>query len=182
MDQIATLLDLRDFLSTFVGWLFADASTAVALVGLLVGLPAWILTRNGEMYSNFDSLYQDVLSKGMESPALLDPDRTRNYRNLSPQEKAAYEAYAYMVFNVCETIADGLDLYKRRRRPVMDAVEDLVRLVIPEVADRRWLQKTWRPVLVAEKALHRQWLEDQAPGVRFKKEFLDLMRSTKLHG
>jgi hypothetical protein len=156
-------------------WLSRNPAAALAVLGLIFGFPSWVLARNATLYASFDALYQQVLQLAVTYGHLRDPAKTQNYSTLPAGEKAAYEAYAYMVFNVCETIADGLDFYGRRKNPLMDGMERLVLFLLPIMADRKFLQATWRPTLIAEKQLHRTWLGDQTAGVRFKKEFLAFM-------
>ena len=156
-------------------WLAHNPAAVVALLALLSGLPTFVLTRNAALYANFDTLYQNVLQMGLQNGAFRNPGKTGDYFNFPPDVRAAYETYAYMVFNVCETIADGLSFYEHRRRQFMETLETIVRFFLPITADRGWLRKTWLPVLVAEKQLHGTWLQDQKGGVCFKQEFLDLM-------
>lgn len=147
------------------------------IVGAVAAVYTWILTRNAALYATFDTLYQDVLDKGLAKPHLRNPDNTSNYKAMfRGNDLVEYQTYAYMVFNVCETIADGLDFYEKRPMGFLKGLEWLIRHAFPVTADPEWLRVTWRPVLAAEKQLHGQWLEDQKPGVRFKKEFLDLMK------
>jgi len=163
-------------------WLADNPAAVVALLALLSGLPTFVLTRNAALYANFDTLYQNVLQMGLQNGAFRNPSKTSEYSNVSifsPDVRAAYETYAYMVFNVCETIADGLSFYEHRRRRFMETLETIVRFFLPIIADRRWLRKTWLPVLVAEKQLHGKWLQDQKGGVCFKQEFLDLMANVQ---
>ena len=153
-------------------WVIASAA---GLISALAAVAAWVLSRKAALYANFDELYQNVLDTAIDKPALRDPATTRNYEKLEPNDRSMYESYAYMVFNVCETIADSLDFYRRRKRSLVEFVENLFCLVLPTIADRKWLRKTWLPVLVAEKELHATWLGNQECGKRFKQEFLTLM-------
>ena len=150
-------------------------SDAGKFIAVLAAVAAWVLSRKASQYADFDSLYQGVLEKGIEKPSLRNPAAAREFANLPTEERVAYETYAYVVFNVCETIADGLGFYASRRRSVLDLVESVLCRFLPTIADRHWLRKTWHPVLVAEKQLHGSWLVSQKGGTRFKQEFLDLM-------
>jgi hypothetical protein len=144
-------------------------------IAVLAAVAAWVLSRKAALYASFDALYQGVLDKGIEKPFLRDPAVTGAFANLPPEQRTAYETYAYMVFNVCETVADGLSFYEGRRGSILDLVESASCCCLPTVADRKWLRKTWHPILVAEKQLHGAWLQNQKGGTRFKQEFLDLM-------
>lgn len=149
----------------------------VPVIAFLWALMTYVLTRNAAVYANFDELYAKILEIALEYPEFRTPGVTANYLGLSGSQRAAYETYAYLVFNVCETIADGLDLYMPPRKQVLSLVDWIFGPVVPLIADRKLLRKTWKPVLVAEKRLHRAWLSAQEGGVRFKREFLELMRS-----
>ena len=179
METLMVLLAQPSLWGEILTWAKQNPTVVLGLIALLVGLPAWVLTRNAALYANFDTLYQQVLEKGVENPAFRNPAKTKQYTNFEPDEKARYETYAYMVFNACETIADGLGFYRSRRRRLLEFLETVVCPFLPIIADRKWLRKTWLPVLMAEKKLHGAWLEKQEAGIRFKKEFLDLMQELK---
>ena len=149
--------------------------------GLTLGAAAvftWVLTRNAAIYANFDTLYKEILNIGLTYPCFRDPEKTAKYReHFNGDERIRYETYAYMVFNVCETVADSLDLYPGRSDRILDQVESCFCRFLPFIADREWLKKTWTPVLVYEKRLHGRWLADQRGGVRFKEEFLNWIQT-----
>lgn len=151
------------------GWIVPVLLAAVAIF-------TWVLTRNAAIYANFDTMYQKMLDIGLEHPELRNPEKTANYKqHFKDDALVRYETYAYMVFNICETIADSLDLYPGRSNRVLDKLECRFCRFLPFVADRQWLKKTWQPVLGFENNLHRDWLKDQKGGQGFKQEFLDLL-------
>ena len=155
-----------------------NPAAVVAAIGLVWGIPAYVLTRNLGIYSSLDSMYQSLLATALEHGALRNPERTASYRtSFAGDQLAIYETYAYMVFNLCETVADNLDFYRKRGWSLLDFMEFTFSWCFPAIGRARWLRKTWHPVLVAEKQLHGAWLANQEPGIRFKQRFLDLMKS-----
>jgi hypothetical protein len=166
----------------YFAWLGEHPDAVVAAVGLLFGVPIYVLTRNAELYSNFDTLYQSVLEAALSQGAFRNPRKTLNYQTAfeNEDEKAAYEAYAFMVFNVCETIADGLNFYTPKKKGLLELAEGLCCWLLPPSASRTYLRHTWHPVLVAEMQLHGTWLRNQTDGLRFKGKFLTLMKDLKL--
>ncbi len=150
------------------------------VIAVLAAVAAWVLSRKAALYANFDALYQGLLERAIEKPFLRNPGKARDYTNLPDDERGPYEAYAYMVFNVCETISDGLSFCENRRASMTDCVESVFCRFLPTIADRKWLRETWLPVVIAEKQLHGAWLKDQKGGTRFKQEFLELMGRIEL--
>jgi hypothetical protein len=70
----------------------------------------------------------------------------KNYKSIPPRydekEKAAYQQYAMVVWNIIET-----------------------------VYDRKKVAKTWIPIIKAEKKLHLKWFEEPENYDKFKPEF-----------
>lgn len=165
------------FLIRLVRFAVKNPTAVVAAIGLVWGIPAYVLTRNLGIYANLDSMYQALLAAGLEKGWLRDPERTASYEtSFAGDELAIYETYAYMVFNLCETVADSLDLYQKRGPSLLECMEFTFGWCFPTIGRARWLRKTWHPVLLAEKQLHGAWLANQQPGIRFKQRFLDLMK------
>ena len=106
----------------------------------LFTLYTWLLTRNASFYSTFDALYQDMLKLGLDHPFWRDPAKTLTYdESFFGNDRVQYETYAFMMLNVCETIADSLDLYPtshKRWYTVIERVFDhtLDRMVLPVFA------------------------------------------------
>jgi hypothetical protein len=159
-----------------------ELSAYVVIIGTVgtavITLYAWLLARNAGIYATFDTLYQEALNLGLQYPLCRDPAKTLVYRqSLLDDDLVRYETYAYMVLNVCETVADSLDLYGSGERRPYELVESLFGWLLPPIADRRRLRRTWEPVLKAEARLHRTWIDQCEAGVRFKEDFLTLMKS-----
>jgi len=103
-------------------------------------------------YSDVDRLYLKVLELRVWHPNLADPARTADYQNkFDGDEFLRYDAYAFIVWNTCETIYDTCKNDKH-------------------------LWKTWEPVIRSEAALHRSWLSDNQG--KFKRVFLDYVGSS----
>ena len=164
---------MHEFFQTIGGWIVSVFLGAIAIY-------TWVLTRNAAIYATFDTLYQKILDIGLDHPELRDPVKTVDYkRHFEGSNLIRYETYAYMVLNVCETIADSLDLYPERSNRILNLVESCFCRFLPSIADREQLKRTWQPVLVFERDLHGNWLVDQRGGVRFKQEFLTLLPKLK---
>jgi hypothetical protein len=102
-------------------------------------------------YNDLDTLYNHTLEIPLLShhPEFRDPDKTHRYKEaFSDRNLLAYETYAYIVWNVCETV------YDTRR-------ED----------------KTWYPIVDAERKLHSSWLFSQENSDKFKPEFIHFMKN-----
>lgn len=98
------------------------------------------------VYSDLDHLYFDLLKLGIEHPKFVDPEYTHDYQNkFQDYERLQYELYAFMAWNICETIVD-------RRR------------------DRK-LYKSWKPILECENELHRKWFDNPENQSKFKSKF-----------
>ena len=164
-----------------------EISTGAWLTALF-SLYTWLLARNASFYSTFDALYHDVLKLGLDHPFCRDPAKTFMYdESLVGEQRVQYETYAFMVLNVCETIADSLDLYQTPHkqwyavviewvlRPYA-AIEWLLCRFLPPIADRRRLKRTWEPVLREEAHLHGRWINGRKANVQFKEDFLNLMK------
>lgn len=111
---------------------------AVQIIGAILGgtalsLSIWVFKRSLDFqaYREMDSNYMEILKIGLEHPYLRNPEKTSKYTELTGDDKLRYETYAYLVWNLCET-----------------------------VYDRKMVDKTWHPVIIEEKALHLTWLKD----------------------
>jgi hypothetical protein len=115
------------------------------LAGIAIVLSIWVFKRtlDFQAYREMDSNYMEILKIGLERPFLRDPEKTAKYTDLTGDDKLRYEAYAYLVWNLCET-----------------------------VYDRKMVDKTWRPVLIEENRLLYAWLTDSKNREKFKPKFI----------
>ena len=106
-------------------------------------------------YSELDLIYMDILKIGMNHPEFRDPSKTSNYKESFVGDcLIKYDAYAYMVLNVCETI------YDRTRHNEYNKI-------------------TWEPVIDAEMRIHSTWIKNSENHHKFKKEFVDYVLKSK---
>jgi hypothetical protein len=125
---------------------YANESNFVSLMGgrLSELRKAWA-------YRDLDFLYLEVLKIGIENPRFVNCELTRQYpTSFEGEERLRYDAYAFLTWNVCETIFDrqsDADLYQ-----------------------------TWLPVLRVENKLHRQWFELAENRLGFKEPFQNYVR------
>jgi hypothetical protein len=121
-------------------------SASIAVVALGISIYAFVSTRRGQTYADIDSLYMELLKIGLVNPKFRNPKYTCNYKEKfdNEDELGKYDCYAYMAWNICETI------YDRKDKPLF---------------------KTWLPVIVEEDKLHRKWFDNPENFHKFKDEF-----------
>lgn len=122
-------------------------------IAIVVSLFSFLKTRRVNLYQDIDRLYLEVLKLGMEEPDFLDERKTRVYEDSFSEAKLSkYNAYAFIVWNVCETIVDRMN-----ERTFFMKDKSLI--------------ETWEPVVRTESARHRTWFDNQENVAKFKKEF-----------
>lgn len=120
---------------------------AVAFAGVAVIISFYVFFRSKreKSYADIDCLYLELLKLGMQYPKFLDPKNTSNYKQVfKGDDLLRYDTYAYISWNICETIYDRKD---------------------------EKLFETWKPVIVAENKLHRKWFDDSENYHKFKDSF-----------
>jgi hypothetical protein len=121
----------------------------IAVWALIVSRRTAKIVDAEKSYADVDSLYLEVLKLGLSNPDLREKDKAKVYETaFKGVDSSRYDAYAYIVWNLCETIYD---------RCTSDGN----------------LWATWRPVIKYENELHRAWLKNNLD--RFKKAFRDYM-------
>lgn len=133
-------------------WTIVSFFLAAVTVGFALIFSAYMFSRTSASlsYADLDRMYADVLKIGMDNPDFRDPEKTSRYGTaFSGSDLIRYGTYAFMVWNVCETIYDRTS--ERTRR-------------------------TWDPVIRTEMGLHRAWIDDPANCGKFKDEFLEYVR------
>ena len=81
----------------------------ITLSAIAIGMSIYALRRTSKIksYADLDLLCAELLKVGIEYPRLRQPDLTRDYKNrFEGEELTRYETYAYMAWNLCETIYD----------------------------------------------------------------------------
>lgn len=130
-------------------------SCIVATAAIIVAVHSWQTTRHTASYADLDTLYLELLKVGLTYPRFTDPTLTKDYKNrFKGDELLSYKIYAFMSWNVCETIYDRCEKDKH-------------------------LWCTWEPVIVAENNLHRRWFDDPENFHKFKKQFRQYIHANR---
>ena len=110
-----------------LGLLPVVITAGISLVALVLSIKNSRDKSHTESYSDLDVLYLDILKMGVENPELRDREKTTHYKeSFSNEQLIKYETYAYMVWNVCETVYDRTQGNEKN-------------------------MTTWKPVIIAEK-------------------------------
>ena len=120
-------------------------SSVTGGLALLVSIYTYLRSVNYQHYAELDRGYADLLAMAIERPFLRRPGALA-----TEDERMAYDAYAYMVWNFLETVCDRC----------------------------RWnlfLRRTWYPVIDAENRIHRAWFDAPENHHKFKKPFRSLI-------
>jgi len=128
---------------------------------IVVSVLSFLKTRRVNLYQDIDRLYLEVLKLGMGEPDFLDEEKTRVYEDSFSEDKdklSKYNAYAFIVWNVCETIVDRMN---ERTFFMKD----------------KGLIETWEPVVRTESARHRAWFDNEDNAAKFKTEFRTFIRT-----
>ena len=125
--------------------------TAFSTVAIIFSVYTFLSSRRDSQYQDLDGLYLEALKLGMDNPRFINPGYTKKYKEIfHDDELQKYQVFAYIIWNICETIAD-----RRKDKNLYD---------------------TWRPVILAENKLHRAWLDDPENNHRFKKSFFKFVQ------
>jgi len=113
---------------------------------VLVSIYTFFLSKREKSYADLDDLYFKLLELGIKYPKFRNPKYTQNYKEMfeNEEELFRYETYAFIAWNICETIYDRRD---------------------------EALFETWRPVIVTENKLHRKWFDNPENYHKFKERF-----------
>ena len=122
-------------------------ASVLAVTAIIFSVYTWRRSSGLAAYSNIDSLYQELLKLGMEYPRFTESNLTKDYENqFSVDELLRYNIYAFISWNICETIHD-------------------------QCGKSQEILNTWRPVVVAENKLHRKWFDNPVNFHKFKEKF-----------
>lgn len=126
-------------MSTGSANVFTAVSVVLSLVAVGVSVFTFQMQRKDTSYSDIDGTYANLLEIALGDPGLRDYDRTSKYYRLSANDefRLKYETYAYMVWNLLETIFDRQ----------------------PERSGRFHIAPTWVPVIIEENRLHYAWFK-----------------------
>ncbi len=108
------------------------ATVLIAVFSVIPNLDSIARSSRFAHYAELDHMYFEILKLALAEPFLRNPGK--DWRKLPEQERRKYEIYAFVVWNLIETIRD---------RCVEDAE----------------LKMTWAPVMLSEGQIHRAWFE-----------------------
>jgi len=114
-------------------------SVAFSLIAISVSIYTFRVQRTDTSYADIDQAYSNLLQIALMEPGFRNYERTAQYHKLDGQEefRLKYETYAYMVWNLLETI------FNRQRAR----------------GGRYHLSPTWVPVIIEENRLHYTWFK-----------------------
>jgi len=115
------------------------ASVIFALMSVVISYYIYKASRLDTSYLDIDKQYSDLLKLGLSEPDLRDYTRTSMFYKLDSEDtfKKKYHIYAYMCWNLIETVYDRQKDKKGRFR----------------------LSETWLPVMFEENRLHYTWFK-----------------------
>lgn len=129
-------------------------------ISVIFSIITFSMSRKIDLYKDIDGMYLELLKISIEHPKFVDAELTKNYKkNFQGKDLLAYEQYAYISWNIMETILD------RRQEGAFLGIGG--RLFKRETE----LYRTWKPVIKTENNLHRQWLNDKENQHKFKPDF-----------
>jgi GrpB-like predicted nucleotidyltransferase (UPF0157 family) len=123
--------------------------TATAVI---VSFYAYYHSMSEQAYADLDTLCLEVLKIGLAYPKFRNPELTKDYKNAfnNSDELFRYETYAYIAWNIAETMFD------RQNKRVFE---------------------TWEPAIDFENTLHRSWFDNPENHYKFKQRFRDYIRA-----
>lgn len=133
-----------------------DRILTIVLSVFAIGLSIYNFNRSRTvtLYQDLDRLYLELLKIAMANPSFANPELTRDYhKNFTGDQKRQYELYAFMVWNVCETIYD--------RKSIKNFF------------------RTWECVIKVENDLHRNWFDTEENHCRFKDDFVAYIKQLR---
>ena len=118
---------------------------ATMVITVTVTLLTYKKTASSQAYANVDQLYNDSLETGIDHPEFRNPEYTGNYLQLTDKnERLKYESYAYLIWNLIETVYD----------------------------DNQNID-TWKPMIETEVKIHKKWYLQEENQKKFKQLFRD---------
>jgi hypothetical protein len=130
---------------TAVAALLQGAAAVIAYAALHYSLTTFTTSLQVSNYTELDRMYFDLLQMAVNHPHLADPDAKRTH-----DEQRSYETYAFMVWNVMESIYDRCHTDNE-------------------------LCETWYPVIDTEERRHRKWFDDPKNRAKFKDRFYNFI-------
>ncbi len=128
----------------------------LGVIAIILSTWAFIISKRETTYSDLDNGYNEILKMGIEYPKLRNINFTSNYlKNYeSEDDRIAYDNYAFLTMNFCETIFDRAGKDKK-------------------------LLVTWLPALQKEYFLHSDWINNPENDKLFKSDFKNFIKKLK---
>jgi len=111
-------------------------------------------SRSATYYQDLDKLYIELLKLGIANPDFATPSLTKDYtKHFEGSKLIQYQLYAFMAWNICETIYDRRDSEK--------------------------FFGTWQCIIGVENNLHRAWFDSDDNDCKFKENFRNYVKTLK---
>jgi hypothetical protein len=143
------LSDEYETMWTAISSIMGIIATTLAIFALIYSMRTYRKTMQIIHYGEIDKMYFEILKEALNKPFLLKHDSER-----STEEELQYNTYAFIVWNFLESIYD---------RCMLDHA----------------LQKTWFPIIQAERKIHFPWIHESDNRSKFKAEFLSFIDEGK---
>ncbi|MBP1681158.1 MAG: hypothetical protein H6Q35_1497 [Proteobacteria bacterium] len=139
------LSDEYETLWTAISSIMGIIATTLAIFALIYSMRTYRKTMQIVHYGEIDKMYFEILKEALAKPHLVRKSSER-----SAEQEVEYDIYAFIVWNFLESIYD---------RCMLDTD----------------LQKTWFPIIEAERKIHLAWIQEHDNRTKFKTEFLSFI-------
>ncbi len=133
---------------------FNILANIMGATAIILSTWAYIITKRETIYGDLDGYYLEVLKVGLEKPEFRNPHITNDYQSYfkDENERIAYETYAFISMNWCETCIDRVNKDKS-------------------------LMETWYPAIKAEYLLHKTWIENPENHYKYKEDYRKYLKN-----
>ena len=139
------LSDQYETLWTAISSIMGVIATTLAIFALIYSMRTYRKTMQIVHYGEIDKMYFEILKEALAKPHLVQKNIER-----STEQEVEYDIYAFIIWNFLESIYD---------RCMLD----------------HDLQKTWFPIIEAERKIHLSWIQESENRAKFKAEFLSFI-------
>lgn len=143
------LSDEYETLWTAISSIMGVIATTLAIFALIYSMRTYRKTMQIVHYGEIDKMYFEILKEALAKPHLVRKNMER-----SAEQEVEYDIYAFIVWNFLESIYD---------RCMLDTD----------------LQKTWFPIIEAERKIHLAWIQEHENRTKFKADFLSFIDKGK---
>ena len=145
------LSDQYETLWTAISSIMGVIATTLAIFALIYSMRTYRKTMQIVHYGEIDKMYFEILKEALAKPHLVQKNSQR-----SVEQEVEYDIYAFIIWNFLESIYD---------RCMLD----------------HDLQKTWFPIIQAERKIHLPWIQEDENRAKFKTEFLSFIDKGNLN-